>query len=98
MVAKPLCPLYKNIIKPLDRARYPELRYNMVREVYNRGFKFYYVDEYVSIFDLNGYSKANAWLQLKEVADICNAKHSFSYYVEIIKFNLKRIINRILFR
>ena len=29
MVAKPLCPLYKNIIKPLDRARYPELRYDM---------------------------------------------------------------------
>lgn len=29
MVAKPLCPLYKNIIKPLDRARYPELRYAM---------------------------------------------------------------------
>ena len=28
MVAKPLCPLYKNIIKPLDRARYPELRYS----------------------------------------------------------------------
>lgn len=28
MVAKPLCPLYKNIIKPLDRARYPELRYD----------------------------------------------------------------------
>lgn len=27
MVAKPLCPLYKNIIKPLDRVRYPELRY-----------------------------------------------------------------------
>ena len=27
MVAKPLCPLFKNIIKPLDRARYPELRY-----------------------------------------------------------------------
>ena len=33
MVAKPLCPLYKNIIKPLDRARYPELRYVF-------GFKF----------------------------------------------------------
>ena len=29
MVAKPLCPLYKNIIKPLDRARYPELRYEL---------------------------------------------------------------------
>lgn len=27
MVAKPLCPLYKYIIKPLDRAYYPELRY-----------------------------------------------------------------------
>ena len=26
MVAKPLCPLYKNIIKPLDKAHYPELR------------------------------------------------------------------------
>ena len=31
MVAKPLCPLYKNIIKPLDRARYPELRYTNKR-------------------------------------------------------------------
>ena len=29
MVAKPLCPLYKNVIKPLDRARYPELRYKL---------------------------------------------------------------------
>ena len=29
MVAKPLCPLYKYIIKPLDRAYYPELRYAM---------------------------------------------------------------------
>lgn len=29
MVAKPLCPLYKYIIKPLDRAYYPELRYKM---------------------------------------------------------------------
>ena len=27
MVAKPLCPLYKYIIKPLDRAYYPELKY-----------------------------------------------------------------------
>ena len=27
MVAKPLYPLYKNIIKPLDRVRYPELRF-----------------------------------------------------------------------
>ena len=33
MVAKPLCPLYKNIIKHLDRARYPELRYNIVYSV-----------------------------------------------------------------
>ncbi len=32
MVAKPLCPLYKNITKPLDRARYPELRYTMLRQ------------------------------------------------------------------
>ena len=30
MVAKPLCPLYKNIIKHLDRARYPELRYKFI--------------------------------------------------------------------
>ena len=29
MVAKPLYPLYKNIIKPLDRVRYPELRYTL---------------------------------------------------------------------
>ena len=31
MVAKPLCPLYKNIIQPLDRARYPELRSSMFK-------------------------------------------------------------------
>lgn len=35
MVAKPLCPLYKNIIKPLDRARYPELRYLMNEDLKN---------------------------------------------------------------
>ena len=34
MVAKPLCPLYKNIIKPLDRARYPELRYVLLHYSY----------------------------------------------------------------
>ena len=38
MVAKPLCPLYKNIIKPLDRARYPELRYYMFKSM--RRFEF----------------------------------------------------------
>ena len=31
MVAKPLCPLYKNIIKPLDKAHYPELRYSLIK-------------------------------------------------------------------
>ena len=30
MVAKPLCPLYKYMIKPLDRAYYPELRYHYI--------------------------------------------------------------------
>lgn len=35
MVAKPLCPLYKNIIKPLDRARYPELRYTLDHHRWN---------------------------------------------------------------
>lgn len=52
MVAKPLCPLYKNIIKPLDRARYPELRYQIHLysicrvdiEKYTRGL-FEYVKE-----------------------------------------------------
>ena len=33
MVAKPLYPLYKNIIKPLDRVRYPELRYILCKEM-----------------------------------------------------------------
>lgn len=32
MVAKPLCPLYKYIIKPLDRAYYPELRYLLTKK------------------------------------------------------------------
>ena len=39
MVAKPLCPLYKNIIKPLDRARYPELRYSILFYVIHDCFK-----------------------------------------------------------
>ena len=32
MVPNPLCPLYKNFIKPLDRARYPELRYKLINK------------------------------------------------------------------
>ena len=39
MVAKPLYPLYKNIIKPLDRVRYPELRYIFLVAALN--FVFY---------------------------------------------------------
>lgn len=39
MVAKPLCPLYKNIIKPLDRARYPELRYNFTEKYVSKIYK-----------------------------------------------------------
>ena len=35
MVAKPLCPLYKYIIKPLDRAYYPELRYMLNKQTNN---------------------------------------------------------------
>ena len=41
MVAKPLCPLYKNIIKPLDRARYPELRYWLKRLYFTDGYEQY---------------------------------------------------------
>ena len=36
MVAKPLCPLYKYIIKPLDRAYYPELRYYLCKNLGKR--------------------------------------------------------------
>ena len=42
MVAKPLCPLYKNIIKHLDRARYPELRYckdSLIEKTMYRNYK-----------------------------------------------------------
>lgn len=39
MVAKPLCPLYKNIIKPLDRVRYPELRYNFTEKYVSKIYK-----------------------------------------------------------
>ena len=39
MVAKPLCPLYKNIIKPLDRARYPELRYTLHLDTYSNSYR-----------------------------------------------------------
>lgn len=39
MVAKPLCPLYKNIIKPLDKAHYPELRYNFTEKYVSKIYK-----------------------------------------------------------
>ena len=46
MVAKPLCPLYKNIIKPLDRARYPELRYTIdMLEFTQKIAHGYYIDD-----------------------------------------------------
>ena len=48
MVAKPLCPLYKNIIKHLDRARYPELRYY----ISSRTVLFSWMDKFLNEKDL----------------------------------------------
>ena len=48
MVAKPLYPLYKNIIKPLDRVRYPELRYYVPKDS-----KVRMVDRIVRSMDIN---------------------------------------------
>ena len=54
MVAKPLCPLYKNIIKPLDRARYPELRYIMLRKVFQNshiGIQYDKEEEHIELIE-----------------------------------------------
>ena len=50
MVAKPLYPLYKNIIKPLDRVRYPELRlyYGLCFEL-----NCEFADSYMNTFNEN---------------------------------------------
>ena len=50
MVAKPLCPLYKNIIKPLDRARYPELRYIILNSVTNMQKVHHLLDGYAQVY------------------------------------------------
>ena len=50
MVAKPLCPLYKNIIKPLDRARYPELRYIILNSVANMQKVHHLLDGYAQVY------------------------------------------------
>ena len=58
MVAKPLCPLYKNIIKPLDRVRYPELRYDWL----GNGIYFWENNE------------ERAWLWAKDLAKRRNSQ------------------------
>lgn len=70
--------------------------YNMIRTIFNEGYKFYHVPHMISVFDLNGFSKANAFLQLKEVAEICDARHSPLYYWSVLRLKIKNLIKALI--
>ena len=84
MVAKPLCPLYKNIIKPLDRARYPELRYINSNEI-----KYYELNGWGSKEHGNwqsGEYRIEIWYNNKKIAQkqfkIYSSSNSNDYFFD----------------
>ena len=94
MVAKPLYPLYKNIIKPLDRVRYPELRY--FTRFFNDKLKL------KKGGGLDGLTPTTFWKhyakELDDIASRClNGTYKFSAYKEKLilkgKDNFPRVLS-----
>ena len=75
MVAKPLCPLYKNIIKPLDRARYPELRYEII------GTQFVPIQHRPIYIQVSKISNKKDFSALVE--EPLKLKHNHKYYIGV---------------
>ena len=77
MVAKPLCPLYKNIIKPLDRVRYPELRSFLhflspknaseIQALYSHQIGMQGVDSHQETYEVQETSQENAQQESTEI-------------------------------
>ena len=99
MVAKPLCPLYKNIIKPLDRARYPELRYKAIGNDRNyKNIKFYWSDidwsnKTCPTFR-TGDESLSPWHKstIKLTEDIKTDKNEFDLYIGGIPTNMLELL------
>ncbi len=74
--------------------------YNMIMQIYKKGYAFYNLNYPIAIYDLTGLSTNNCISQFKEVAAICEVpQKSFLYiskYANAIKKKLKGLIKRIL--
>lgn len=66
--------------------------YKMVRSIYEEGWEFLFVDEFISIYNTDGVSANNPLNQLKEVARICHKENSFIFYLQFLKLELKRVL------
>lgn len=66
--------------------------FNMMYNIYKKGFKFYFSDENISVFDNSGISSTNQLQMLKEVANIVGSRNSFYYQMERLKIIIKSFL------
>lgn len=76
--------------------------YNMIMQIYNKGYDFYNLNTTIANYDLTGFSTNNCISQFKEVASICNVSNkSITYFIQyniVLKRKLKTLIKKILNR
>lgn len=76
--------------------------YNMIMQIYNKGYDFYNLNTPIANYDLTGFSTNNCISQFKEVASICNVSNkSITYFIQyniVLKRKLKTLIKKILNR
>ncbi|MBP8934380.1 MAG: glycosyltransferase [Prevotella sp.] len=70
--------------------------YNMIKSIYNNGYKLFDTNITISFYDLSGFSAQNAILQLKETAQICKMEGSWIFYLNLALVLLKQNVKRFL--
>lgn len=74
--------------------------YNMMMQIYKKGYTFYNLQFPIANYDLSGVSTNNSVSQFKEVASICDVSpHSILYFINysfVLKRKLKKKIKNIL--
>ncbi len=73
--------------------------YNMMMQIYKKGFEFKYMPIAVSDYDLTGISSKHLISQYKEVARICGITSGIKYYIGLFfvgKRKIKRFIKGLL--
>lgn len=70
--------------------------YNMIKEIYNQGGKFFRHNEIISAIDTNGFSIQNKKIQRREIMSICDVKPNIHLSAYFIFSDIKKFLREIL--